>query len=126
MNAVSHDPLADLAATLAEGAGTAPSAAFDARIDVAGEDATLADFVKHQALMRCYQARYVLLPEDAPAGGILAPMQRHYGEARLKALAELRPRLEAELIAPLVSPGKLATIGAYVETMLTEIRSAPP
>jgi nitrosourea synthase len=124
VNAVSHDPLADLAVTLAEGAGPAPSAAFDARIDVVGEDATLAPFVKQQALMRCYQARYVLLPAEAPPGGVLGPLQRHYDEVRLRALAELRPRLEAELIAPLALPG-LGEIAPYVDAMLAEIRGAP-
>ena len=128
MNAISPDPLggalADLAAILVEGSGPAPSAAFDARIDLAGDDASLRGFVKHQALMRAYQARYVLLPEQAPAGGVLGPLSRHYGEHRLQALADLRPRLEAELIAPL-APAGAGEIGAYVEAMLAEIRSAP-
>ena len=98
MNAVSLDPLAELAVTLQQASGPSPTAAFDGRIDVAGDDPALADFVKHQALMRCYQARYVLLPPEAPPEGVLAPMLRHYGEARLASLAALRPRLEAELI----------------------------
>jgi Iron-containing redox enzyme len=80
--------------------------------------------VKHQALMRCYQARYVILPEDAPAGGVLGPMRRHYDEGRLQVLGELRPRLEAELIAPLAPAGQ-GEIGSYVEAMLAEIRTAP-
>ena len=125
MNAVAHDPLADLAAVLAEGSGAAPSAAFDARIDVAGEDASLAEFVKHQALLRAYQARYVLLPEAAPPGGVLGPLRRHYGERRLAVLADLRPRLEAELIGRLAKPGA-GEIGPYVEAMLAEIRGGAP
>jgi hypothetical protein len=124
LNAVIHDPLADLAASLAEASGPAPSAAFDARIDVAGDDPTLLTFVKHQALMRCYQARYVLLPDQAPAGGVLAPMLRHYDEARLATLAELRPRLEAELVAPFAPSGE-GDAAAYVEAMLAEIRENP-
>ena len=128
MNAVAHDPMADLAAMLAEGSGAAPSAAFDARIDVAGEDASLAAFVRHQALMRGYQARYVLLPEAAPAGGVLGPLARHYDAGRLARLAELRPRLETELIGPLALPGEgegEGDIGAYAEAMLGEIRGGP-
>jgi len=124
VNAVSLDPLAKLAATLQEASGLSPTAAFDGRIDVAGDDPTLADFVKHQALMRCYQARYVLLPPEAPAEGVLAPMRRHYDEARLASLAALRPRLEAELIAPGAPAGE-GDISAYVEHMLAEIREAP-
>jgi hypothetical protein len=123
VNEVGPDPLADLAAILAEGSGPAPSAAFDARIDVAGDDASLETFVKHQALMRAYQARYVLLPQEGPPGGVLAPLRRHYDEGRLRVLADLRPRLEAELIVPLAAAGR-GDIGAYVEAMLAEIRNA--
>ncbi|MFI4964152.1 MAG: iron-containing redox enzyme family protein [Caulobacterales bacterium] len=121
MNAVVRDPLPALAAMLAEGSGPAPAAPFDARIDLMGDDPTLAGLVKHQALMRCYQARYVLLPAQAPAGGVLAPLSRHYGEARLRALADIRPRLEAELIAPLAPAGE-GDIEAYVAAMLARIR----
>ncbi|MGZ5907369.1 MAG: iron-containing redox enzyme family protein [Reyranella sp.] len=114
--------LADLAVLL-DGDDDAP-AAFDARIDRLGDDDSLRAFVGHQALLRCYQARYVVLPAQAPAGGVLEPMLRHYGERRLAALADLRPRLESELIVPLAKPGE-GDIGAYVETMLAEIRGAP-
>jgi hypothetical protein len=128
VNAVSPDPLAaplaDLAAVLADAAGPAPSAAFDGRIDAAGEDASLQAFVKHQALMRCYQAHYVLLPETAPAGGVLAPMGRHYDAGRLRMLADLRPRLEAELIASPAPAGR-REVAPYVEAMLAEVRGAP-
>ena len=128
MNAVSHDPLVDLAQALADGSGPAPSAAFDARIDVAAGDASLLRFVKHQALMRAYQARYVLLPQDAPAGGVAQALAAHYDPGRLRLLAELRPGLEAELIAPLAPAARGAgegEIGTYVEAMLAEIRGAP-
>lgn len=124
MNAVSHDPLADLAAALGKGSGPAPAAAFDARTDSVGGDATLLTFVKHQALMRAYQARYVLLPETAPPGGIVAALAAHYDPARLRLLAELRPGLEAALIAPLAPPCE-GDIGAYVDAMLAEIRRGP-
>jgi hypothetical protein len=124
VNAVSHDPLAELAAVLAEGSGPTPAAAFDARIDVVGDDPSLLTFVKHQALMRCYQARFVLLPDHAPAGGVLGPMLRHYDERRLKILAEFRPRLESELVAPLVLPGQ-DDVGTYIAAMLADIRGGP-
>jgi hypothetical protein len=124
MNAVSHDPLADLAAALAEGSGPAPAAAFDARIDTTGADASLLAFVKHQALMRAYQARYVLLPDAAPPGGVVAALAAHYDPGRLRLLAELRPELEAELIAPLAPAGD-GEIVPYVEAMLAEIRGGP-
>jgi hypothetical protein len=119
---VTGQALADLAALL-DGEDDAP-AAFDARIDQVGDDDSLSAFVGHQALLRGYQARYVVLPAQAPAGGVLAPMLRHYDERRLAALADLRPRLESELIVPLVRPGE-GDIAAYVEAMLAEIRGAP-
>ena len=125
MNALVTDLLTALAVALAEGSGPAPSAAFDARIDVMGEDPSLAVFLKHQALLRTYQSRYVLLPQDAPPGGVLGPLRRRYDPGRLALLAELKPRLEAELIAPL-APEEQGEIGDYIETMLAEIRGGPP
>ena len=131
MNAVGHDPLAELAGLLAAAAGPSPDAAFDGRIDVIRGDTSLRAFVQHQALMRAYQTRYVVLPEDPPRGGVLAPLRRHYDEDRLKVLAALRPSLEAELIAPLESAGQGARrgagqgdIGPYIEAMLAEFRDA--
>jgi len=124
LNAVSLDPLAELAVTLQAAAGPEPCAAFDGRIDSVGDDPALATFVKHQALMRAYQARYVLLPPEAPAGGVLAPMLRHHDEARLATLAALRPRLEAELIAPCAPQGQ-GDVAAFIQVMLSEIRDAP-
>jgi hypothetical protein len=74
--------------------------------------------------MRCYQARYVLLPSDAPAGGLLGPLQRHYDAGRLQALDAVRPALEAELIAPLAGEATGAGAADYIEAMLAEIRGA--
>ncbi|HEY2357624.1 MAG TPA: iron-containing redox enzyme family protein [Phenylobacterium sp.] len=121
---MSQFPLESLATALAEASGPSPPAAFDGRIDVVGDDLSLMTFVKHQALMRCYQARYVLLPEQAPAGGVLAAMQRHYGAPRLAALSDLRADLEAELITPLVPVGA-GDVARYTEAILSEIREAP-
>ena len=114
--------LAELA-DLLDGGADAP-AAFDARIDRIGGDESLRPLVAHQALLRAYQARYVVLPDQAPAGGVLAPLQRHYDARRQAALANLRPALEAELILPLARPGA-GDIDAYVEAMLAEIQGGP-
>ena len=123
---MSVDPrtLADLAVRLSDSAGAAPVAAFDGRIDVVGDDPSLLTFVKHQALLRAYQARYVVLPDEAPPGGVLEPMGQHYDAGRLGALAALRPGLEAELVAPL-APEPTGEVGAYVAAMLADIRDAP-
>jgi hypothetical protein len=124
VNALAGDPLADLAVLLADEAGPSPCTAFDGRIDTARGDPSLHRFVKHQALLRAYQARYIVLPEEPPAEGVLAPLRRHYGDRRLGALAALRPRLEAELIAS-DAPAGPANITGYIEAMLAEIRGAP-
>jgi len=122
MNAVTPSALAVLADRL--GGDDIPPAVYDSRIDLPNEraDPALDLYVKHQALMRCYQARYVLLPSDAPAGGLLGRMQRHYDPSRLQALDAVRPALEAELIAPLVGEGTGAGAVDYIEAMLSEIR----
>jgi hypothetical protein len=100
-------------------------AIYDSRVDATARgDAALGLYVKHQTLMRCYQARYVLLPSEAPAGGLLGPMQRHYDPARLQALDAVRPALEAELIAPLAGAGTGASAAGYIEAMLADIRDA--
>jgi hypothetical protein len=126
MNAVTPSALAILADRLGGRAADAPPAVYDSRIDLVGEgaDPALDFYVKHQALMRCYQARYVLLPSEAPVGGLLGHMQRHYDPGRLQALDAVRPGLEAELIAPLVREGTGASAAAYIEAMLAEIGGA--
>lgn len=72
MNAVTPSALAILADRMAGGETLVAPAVYDSRIDAPGDaaDAALDAFVKHQALMRCYQARYVLLPSEAPADEI--------------------------------------------------------
>ena len=126
MNAVTPSALSILADRLGAHVAEVPPAVYDSRIDEAGEgaDHALDLYVKHQALMRCYQARYVLLPSQAPAGGLLGPMQRHYDPARMQALDAVRPALEADLIAPLVGEGTGASASDYIEAMLAEIREA--
>lgn len=104
-------------------------AAFDAWIDPLPEDAdpALTTHIKHQALLRCYQARYVVLPETAPPGGLLAHLDRHYDEARLQALYRQKGALEAELIAPLLAKARAAVgdgdVLAYIDRLLPELRA---
>jgi len=126
VNAVTPNALVVLADRLGGLTAEAPPAVYDARIDALRDEAdpALDAFVKHQALMRCYQARYVLLPSVAPASGLLGPMQRHYDPGRLQALDAVRPALEAELIAPPVDKPPTATTARYIEAMLAGIRGA--
>lgn len=126
MNAVTPSTLALLADRLGGCDADVPPAIYDSRIDSPGEaaDSALDLYVKHQALMRCYQARYVLLPNRAPAGGLLGSMQRYYDAGRLRALDAVRPALEAELIAPLAGHAPVGGVADYIEAMLAEIRGA--
>ena len=126
MNAVTPSALTLLAERLGSRAADVPPAVYDSRIDLAGEgaDPALDLYVKHQALMRCYQARYVLLPSEAPAGGLLEPLQRHYDPRRLGALDAVRPALEAELVEPLACETTCAKVGDYIQGMLAEIRGS--
>ena len=123
MSPISVSELAEVARRLQGGADE--PAAYDARIDAAGVDPLLEAYVRHQALLRCYQARYVLLP-DRDGGDVVAAMARHYEPERMRMLADLQPRLEAELIAPLAPDASDDSIHAYVEAMLAQIRAAPP
>ena len=119
--------LNSLSARLAGAAGPCPPPAYDSWIDPAPDraDAALVLHVKHQALLRCYQARYVVLPDAAPEGSILDHLTSHYGEERLRALADVRGPLEVELIVPLQAEAETGDgdVLAYVERLLPEMRA---
>ncbi|MDP3853388.1 iron-containing redox enzyme family protein [Phenylobacterium sp.] len=125
--------IAEIGGHLAVRAGTDPPAAWDLRID-AGEagwdtDPARLRHAKHQALMRAYQARYMLLPEDAGGGSILARLRRHYDPAEMARLEALRAELEHELLAPALETAKQAAHGrnlaAYADALLPELRARP-
>ena len=61
-------------------------AIWDLRIDSAEGDPSADLHVRHQTLMRAYQARYMLLPGAAPGGSIIDHLNRHYDP---EAMAEL-------------------------------------
>lgn len=118
---------------LAARAGPDPPPAWDLRID-AGEPGWDADparlrHAKHQALMRAYQARYMLLPDDDAGGSVLRRLRRHYDPVEMARLEVLRAGLEAELIAPMVEAARQAAVGrnlaAYATALLPELRGQP-
>ncbi len=117
--------LNDLGARLASAAGPNPPPAWDGGFDPLPDDADagLILHVKHLALLRCYQARYVLLPDAAPGGSVLDHLAAHYGEDRLRALSNVRGALEDELIVPLQAEAATGDVTAYVERLLPELRS---
>ncbi len=108
---------------LSEISGTAPPGVYDTRIDSArcSEDGNLLRHAKHQALMRTYQARYILLPEHEFHGSITERLARHYDTAHVAAMSDLRCELESELILPL-----LADAGASAEDLETFIARCLP
>lgn len=117
--------LNELGGLLTRAAGSNPPPAYEGGIDLLpeGADDALILHVKHQALLRAYQARYVLLPDSAPGGSVLGHLATHYGEERLLALAAARAALEDELIIPLqagVSTGD-GDVLAYVDRLLPEL-----
>ncbi|UTP38686.1 iron-containing redox enzyme family protein [Phenylobacterium sp. LH3H17] len=118
---------------LAVRTGADPPPAWDLRID-AGEpgwddDPARLRHAKHQALMRAYQARYMLLPDDAAGGSVLRRLRRHYDPVEMARLEVLRAGLEAELVAPMVEAARQAAVGrdlaAYATALLPELRERP-
>lgn len=116
-----------LGARLARASGSNPPPAYDGGIDPLPDDAdaALTLHVKHQALLRCYQARYVVLPDAAPGPTLLDHLATHYGEDRLQALNAVRGALEDELIAPLQAGTATGDgdVMAYVDRLLPELRA---
>ena len=77
-----------------------PPPAWDLRVDAEGlaGDPQGLRHAKHQVLMRAYQARYMLLPDETHGGSIVERLQRHYDPTEMAALEVLRHGLEAELL----------------------------
>lgn len=107
---ISRQEIQDFGARLGAGWSADSPAVYDRRIDSAdlwdGCDPAILLHVKHQALLRCYQARYVLLPTATPSGSLLARFHRHYDPADMIAIDQMRPLLERELIEPLLAAAR--------------------
>lgn len=125
---IGADAIAEMGGRLAARAGEAPPPAWDLRIDAARDPAGLRH-AKHQALMRAYQGRYVLLPRAAPGGSIVDRLRAHYDPDEMARLDTLKRGLEAELLAPMAEGARAASAGAdladYVERLLPDLRKAP-
>lgn len=131
---IDRDALISLGHRLDRRAGDAPPAVYDIRIDWGAladqDDPHLLRFVRHQALHRSYQGRYVLLPGTAPGGSILDRLKAHYDPREMMSLDALRAGLEDELIAPLVAEarrtGSSQDCSAYVAGLVPSLAAAPP
>lgn len=123
------DDLMTLGDLLREQTGREPPAVYDMRIDdqslAADPKPQLWLHVRHQALMRSYQGRYVLLP-DAGSASVVEQMQRFYDPAARLALDRHRPGLEAALLAPLADSIDVPMPCAdYIVQMRDSLRAAP-
>lgn len=130
---MTRDELLALGADLRARTGEAPPAVFDLRIDelslADSNSPQMLEHVQHQALMRSYQGRFVLLP-DMANGSIVDQMRRHYDPDAMLRLDQHRSALETALIAPIANRVAaeltIQTCTDYIDDMLGSIHSAPP
>lgn len=107
-------------------------AIYDLRMDGTGLEGAPQRLIyaKHQALLRSYQGRYVLLPSQAPEGDIIAALSQRYDPRAMLSLDAMRADLEDELIAPILAAASERVVGqdarSYMERLLPEIRNTPP
>ena len=131
MNLSELTTLGDL---LRERSGVSPAHVYDTRIDDRRLHETTPDslisHVKHQALMRCYQSRFVLLPSATFEGSLLDQMRRHYDPFVVADLDRAQVALEQTLIEPLARQTAEAmqpqSCARYIESMLKAIANSPP
>ncbi len=129
-----REALIGLGADLARRAGSNPPAVYDIRIDhdalSATDDPSLFSYVKHQALLRSYQGRYILLPGSTTEASIMDRLKRHYDPRAMMRLDRLRADLEDELIAPLVDQARAAAsstrCAAYIAVLTQSLQAAAP
>lgn len=121
--------IAAIGRRLAQRSGPEPPPIWDLRIDAANQRGDGLRHAKHQALMRAYQARYVLLPQTAPDGVFLERLRRQYDPHEMARLEALRIGLEDELLGPQVETARRVAAGAdlaaYAAALPGEIRAAP-
>jgi len=130
---ISGADIAVIGQRLARRTGPAPPAVWDLRIDGGEPGAEPSPsrlrHAKHQALMRAYQARYMLLPAAAGGVSILERLQRHYDPEEMASLEAHRAGLEQDLIAPQLAAAKRQAagreVGPYAARLAAEVRAAP-
>ena len=123
-----------LSARFRERGGTDPAIVFDTRIDRPsrhGASPALDRHIKHQALMRAYQGRYVVLPTHGSAkDNIVERLQSHYEPSALAHADAVRRELELELVEPRLPEARAASAGvdcrSYVGRLLPTIRDSEP
>ncbi len=107
---------------------------YDLRIDHAAlldhPSAQIQRHVQQELLMRTYQNRFVLLPEDEVVGSVVQMLHARYDPRATHALDAHRATLEEALIEPLVAELRPQIVGQdvedYIAGMLDDIRNGPP
>ncbi|MDB5420421.1 MAG: hypothetical protein JWR59_368 [Brevundimonas sp.] len=109
-----------------------PDVIWDSRIDAGSlccDDPDLLLHVQHQALMRAYQARYILLPTPPSGGSIVERLQRHYDNKGMAEVQAGRSALETRLIAPMIAAERQRaaseSLESYASALLPQLRAAP-
>ena len=130
---MTRDELLILGADLRARSGDTPPAVYDLRIDelslAYSNSPQLLEHVRHLALMRSYQGRFVLLP-DVANGSVVDQMRRHYDASAMLRLDRHRSALETVLIEPMAervgAEVTIQTCADYIDDMLGGIQSAAP
>ncbi len=106
-------------------------AIWDTRIDACparAADPAMVEHIRHQALLRAYQSRYVLLPSEGP-GDTVERLRRRYDPKALVQVEAARGQLEDELITPSIEAARAAAQGrdwaTYSEALVGAVRQAP-
>ena len=107
---------------------------YDLRIDHAAlsdhPSPQMEGHVRQELLMRTYQNRFVLLPQDEITGSVVEMLHARYDPRATHALDANRAALEEALIEPAVSELRPEIAGqdveVYIAGMLDGIRNGPP
>lgn len=129
----SYIDLVELGRDLSARSGGRPAPIYDLRIDHPGLEVhatpQLRRHVAHQALMRSYQGRFVLLPGEAVNVSILEALNARYDPDATLRLDAHRAALEAELLGDQVNSARRAAsrriCATYIPEMLVTIRETP-
>lgn len=129
---VGPSDLVELARVLEVPSCWSASPFWDRRIDALQEgwqpQAAELKHVKHQALLRAYQDRYVLLPPSVNSGSVLELLRRYEASNAPEMLRKVRTELEKDLVAPQIDAVRAAPSGSFTEAadgILRDVGAAP-
>lgn len=98
---------------------------YDSRIDDSlpplGDNQEILHLVKHQVLLRCYQSRYIILPQNSENLDISSVMAAHYEPRLMSRLDGIRVSLEEQLISPQVEAARNRVLGYELATYIDHL-----